>query len=143
MKPKLIQKTPFLPTLLANFRYFTISTYVSNGNLPKFGLSPPQKIIGFLDHCVFDASMEKCWRASLTKAFPEVQVWALSGEMWWHFNLFLRNKVEKVANKFRFHVKHFKNFSESSKLSDIYCIFIEMVPRSLKLCFIIWKNPEL
>ena len=50
-KSKLIQNSSFPPTLLANFRYFDISTYVSNRNLWKFGHSPLWKTFWFLDHC--------------------------------------------------------------------------------------------
>ena len=51
LKSKLNQKPQFLPTLLANFWYFTISRHVSNGNLLNFGPSPPQKTFQVLDHC--------------------------------------------------------------------------------------------
>ena len=40
LKSKLIQKPQFPSTLLANFWYFDIRTYVSDGKWPKFGWSP-------------------------------------------------------------------------------------------------------
>ena len=45
-------KPQFLSTLFSNFWYFSISTYVSNGKWPKFGLSPLWKTFCILDHCV-------------------------------------------------------------------------------------------
>ena len=50
-KLELIQKPQFLSTLFSNFWYFSISTYVSNGKWPNFGLSPLWKTFLILDHC--------------------------------------------------------------------------------------------
>ena len=52
LKSKLNQKPQFPPTLLANFWYFDIRTYVSNGKWQKFGQSPLWKTFLLLDHCV-------------------------------------------------------------------------------------------
>ena len=51
-KSEIIQKAQFLPTLLANFWYFNISTLISNGNWGNFGPAPPWKTFWLLAHCV-------------------------------------------------------------------------------------------